>query len=333
MSKPQNTQGLDFEIIWATVVDVNDPEQLGRIRVRAPNDGNKNQVPDDALSWARTTIPSTQPNAGGAGGTGGLGIQKDSTVVVFRDKNNHENMYVMGALHVNQSGKGNEHVGAAAAGRSTQAIGGLKDGQVAGKFEPATKMSKQILSKAPPAFPQSKGKYPDTFVNVTKSGFRSVTHDVGGETFKAEIHPTGTFSEMQADGSYVTYTAKNRKEAVDGTYTIGSEGDLVIATNGNLQIKAKGNILFEAEGKMEEFVGESKNTDIGTNYTLNAAKNVTMIGGTEATYGAKQTVYVSAGDKVQLNDPGSKADVKGAAQLDSKTIKNGIDQGIFASKK
>jgi len=301
MSKPQNTQGLDFEIIWATVVDVNDPEQLGRIRVRAPNDGNKNQVPDDALSWARTTIPSTQPNAGGAGGTGGLGIQKDSTVVVFRDKNNHENMYVMGALHVNQSGKGNEHVGAAAAGRSTQAIGGLKDGQVAGKFEPATKMSKQILSKAPPAFPQSKGKYPDTFVNVTKSGFRSVTHDVGGETFKAEIHPTGTFSEMQADGSYVTYTAKNRKEAVDGTYTIGSEGDLVIATNGNLQIKAKGNILFEAEGKMEEFVGESKNTDVGTNYTLNAAKNVTMIGGTEATYGAKQTVYVSAGDKVQLS--------------------------------
>lgn len=330
--KSRNTQGLDFEIIWATVVDTNDPEQLGRIRVRAPNDGNSQQVPDDALPWARTTIPATQPNAGGAGGTGGMGLQKGSTVVMVRDKNNFESQYILGALHVNQTGKGNEHVGAAAAGRSTQAIGGLKDGQVAGKFEPATKMSKQILSKAPPAFPQSKGKYPDTFVNVTKSGFRTVMHDVGGETFKAEIHPTGTFTEMQADGSYVTYTAKNRKEAVDGTYTIGSEGDLVIATNGNLQIKAKGNILFEAEGKMEEFVGESKNTDVGTNYTLNAAKNVTMIGGTEATYGAKQTVYVS-GSKVQLNDPASKAEVMSSPQLDSKTIKNGIDQGIFASKK
>lgn len=331
--KSRNTQGLDFEIIWATVVDTNDPEQLSRIRVRAPNDGNSQQVPDDALPWARTTIPATQPNAGGAGGTGGMGFQKGSTVVMVRDKNNFENQYILGALHVNQTGKGNEHVGAAAAGRSTQAIGGLKDGQVAGKFEPASKMAKEILSKAPPAFPQSKGKYPDTFVNVTKSGFRSVIHDVGGETFKAEIHPTGTFSEMQADGSYVNYTTKNRKEAVDGTYTLGSEGDLVIATNGNLQIKAKGNILIETEGKMEEFVGESKNSDVGTSYIMNAAKNITMIGGSEATYGSKQTVYVSAGDKVQLNDPGSKADVKGAAQLDSKTIKNGIDKGIFASKK
>ena len=314
--KSRNTQGLDFEIIWATVVDTNDPEQLSRIRVRAPNDGNSQQVPDDALPWARTTIPATQPNAGGAGGTGGMGFQKGSTVVMVRDKNNFENQYILGALHVNQTGKGDQHVGAAAAGRSTQAIGGLKDGLVAGKFEPATKMSKQILSKAPPAFPQSKGKYPDTFVNVTKSGFRTVMHDVGGQTFKAEVHPTGTFTEMQADG----------------TYTMGSEGDLVIATNGNLQIKAKGNILIETEGKMEEFVGESKNSDVGTSYIMNAAKNITMIGGSEATYGSKQTVYVS-GSKVQLNDPGSKADVMGAAQLDSKTIKNGIDKGIFANKK
>ena len=228
--KAQNTQGLDFEVIWATVVDTNDPEQLGRIRVRAPNDGTKKDVPDDALAWARTTIPATQPNSGGAGGTGGMGIQKDSTVVILRDKHNHENMYVMGALHVNQTGSGGEHVGAAAGGRSTQAIGGLKDGLTAGKFEPASKMSKAILAKAPAAFPQSKGKYPETFVNVSKSGMRSIMHDVPGETFKAEVHPTGTFTEMQADGSYVTYTTANRKEAVDGTYTLGSEKDLVMVS-------------------------------------------------------------------------------------------------------
>jgi hypothetical protein len=326
--KQQNTQGLDYEIIWATVVDVNDPEQLGRIRVRAPNDGNKNQVPDDSLAWARTTIPATQPNAGGAGGTGGLGIQKDSTVVVFRDKNNHENMYIMGALHVNQSGKGDQHVGAAAAGRSTQAIGGLKDGLIAGKFEPATKMSKLILSKAPAAFPQSKGKYPDTFVNVTKSGFRSVMHDVAGETFKAEVHPTGTFTEMQADGSYVTYTTKNRKEAVDGTYTVGSEGDLVIATNGKLQIKAAGGIIIETQGNMEEYVTKSKSSDVGQNYAISAAEHLKIVGGSSATYGSKATTFVS-GSKVELNDPANKATVTGTAQLSSSTIKNGIENGSF----
>lgn len=330
--KSRNTQGLDFEIIWATVVDTNDPEQLSRIKVRAPNDGNSQQVPDDSLPWARTTIPATQPNAGGAGGTGGMGFQKGSTVVMVRDKNNFENQYILGALHVNQTGKGSEHVGAAAAGRSTQAIGGLKDGQVAGKFEPATKMSKEILSKAPAAFPQSKGKYPDTFVNVTKSGFRSVMHDVGGETFKAEIHPTGTFNEMQADGSYVTYTTKNRKEAVDGTYTVGSQGDLVISTNGKLQIKAMGGILIETQGDMREFVAKSKTTDAGEGFEVSAAKAVNMIGGEASTYASKSTAYVTSGDKLQLNDSESKSKVSSSTQMSSKEISDGVDKGKFLKR-
>ena len=330
--KTRNTQGLDFELTWAVVVDTNDPEQLGRIRVRAPNDGNTQQVPDDALPWARTTIPATQPNAGGAGGTGGMGLQKGSTVVMVRDKNNFESQFILGGLHVNQTGKGDQHIGAAAAGRSTQAIGGLKDGSIAGKFEPATKMSKEVLSKAPPAFPQSKGKYPDTFVNVTKSGFRTVLNDVGGETYKAEVHPTGTFTEMQADGSYVTYTTKNRKEAVDGTYTVGAEGDLVISTNGKLQIKAKGGILVETQGDMREFVAKSKTTDAGEGFEVSAAKQVNMIGGEASTYASKSTTYITASGKVQLNDSGSKGQVSGSTQLSSKEISDGVENGKFLKR-
>lgn len=330
--KSRNTQGLDFELVWATVVDTNDPEQLGRIKVRAPNDGNVQQVPDDALPWARTTIPANQPNAGGPGGIGGMGIQKGSTVVMVRDKNNFESQYILGALHVNQTGKGGEHVGAAAAGRSTQAIGGLKDGQVAGKFEPATKMSKEILSKAPPAFPQSKGKYPDTFVNVTKSGFRTVTHDVGGETYKAEIHPTGTFTEMQADGSYVTYTTKNRKEAVDGTYTVGSQGDLVLSTNGKLQIKAMGGILIETQGDMREYVAKSKTTDAGEYFGVSANKQINMISSESATYGSKSTTYVTATGKVQLNDADSKSEVGSATLLSKSEISDGVEKGKFLKR-
>jgi hypothetical protein len=330
--KSQNTQGLDFELIWATVVDVNDPEQLGRIKVRAPNDGTSGQVPDDALPWARTTIPATQPNAGGAGGTGGMGLQKGSTVVMFRDKNNFENQYIMGALHVNQTGKGGEHVGAAAGGRSTQAIGGLKDGLTAGKFEPASKMSKEVLSKAPAQFPQSKGKYPNTFINVTTSGFRSIMNDVAGETYKAEVHPTGTFTEMQADGSYVTYTTKNRKEAVDGTLTLGSEEDMVISTNGRLQIKAKGGILIETQGYMREYVAKAKTTDAGEDFLVSAAKQVSMIGGEASTYASKSTTYITAGEKVQLNDSGSKGQVASVSLLSKDEISKGVEDGKFLKR-
>ena len=331
--KSRNTQGLDFEIIWATVVDTNDPEQLSRIRVRAPNDGNSQQVPDDALPWARTTIPATQPNAGGAGGTGGMGFQKGSTVVMVRDKNNFENQYILGALHVNQTGKGDQHVGAAAAGRSTQAIGGLKDGLVAGKFEPATKMSKQILSKAPPAFPQSKGKYPDTFVNVTKSGFRTVMHDVGGQTFKAEVHPTGTFTEMQADGSYVTYTAKNRKEAVDGSYTMGSEGDLVIATNGNLQIKVKGKMLVEVEGSYQEFTVGKRRMLSGENIDVGAKGQVDIIGEKAAGIESPGTTFVTGCSTVELNKASRKSAVPGISENNptAADMKSQIQNGTYAN--
>lgn len=336
MADAKKLQGQEVSILFGTVEKVDDSEegdkeQLGRVRVRLPIHGNKQQTPTKMLPLAKTMSPGmgVGPNQGGGGGQGGVSLTEGASVMVLINHDNHEDVTVLGALPYNNSGK--NIIGASAGGQSSMALGGLKGGSTGGKHDPKTDMAKLILKDAPASFPQIKGKYPDTHVNVSKSGMRNIMHDVGGETYQATVHPTGTFTEMQADGNYVTYTAKDRKEAIEGTYTVGSEGNLVIATNGNLQIKAKGNILIEAEGSMSEYVAKSKSTEAGQSYSVSAAENLSMIGGSSGTYGSKATTYVS-GSTVQLNDPGSKASVTGAQQKSSSAIKNGIENGSFVGK-
>ncbi len=312
--------------MFGTAEDLNDPEQLNRVRVRLPIHGNKGATPTNMLPLAKSLSPSmgVGPNQGGGGGQGGLSVANGAQVMVLVNHDNHEDVTILGVLPVNNTGR--NITGAAAGGQSSMALGGLKDGLTGGRHDPQSDMTKLLFSQAPASFPQVKGKYPDTFVNVSKSGMRNILHDVGGETYQATVHPTGTFTEMQADGNYVTYTAKDRKEAIEGTYTVGSEGNLVIATNGNLQLKAKGNIIIEAEGDMSEFVAKSKSTTAGQSYSVGAHDSVSIIGGSSATYGSKSTTYVS-GSTVQLNDPGSKSSVTGAQLKTSSDIKSGIENG------
>lgn len=314
--------------MFGTAEDLNDPEQLNRVRVRLPIHGAKGATPTNMLPLAKTLSPGmgVGPNQGGGGGQGGLSVANGAQVMVLVNHDNHEDVTILGVLPVNNTGQ--NITGASAGGQSSMALGGLKDGLTGGKHEPQSDMTKLLFKDAPATFPQKKGKYPKTHVNVSESGMRNIMHDVAGETYQATVHPTGTFVEMQADGNYVTYTAKDRKEAVEGTYTLGSEGNLVIATNGNLQLKAKGSILIEAEGDMTEYVAKSKSTAAGQSYSVTAADSLSMIGGSSATYGSKATAYVS-GSMVELNDAGSKSSVTGAKLMSSGEIKSGIDKGSF----
>lgn len=331
---PIKLQGQEVSIMFGTVEQIDDSEegdkeQLGRVRVRLPIHGGKDKIPTKMLPLAKTLTPAAGvgPNQGGGGGQGGVSVAKNATVMVLVNHDNHEDVTVLGVVPVNNTGK--DIKGASAGGQASVALGGVKGGLTGGKHDPQSDMAKAILKDAPATFPQKEGKYPQTHVNVSESGMRNILHDVGGETYQATVHPTGTFTEMQADGNYVTYTAKDRKEAVDGSFTLGSEGNLVIATNGNLQIKAKGSILIEAQGSMSEKIAQSKSTETGQSYSVGAAQSVSIIGGSSATYGSKSTTYVS-GSMVQLNDAGSKSSVTGAQLASSGDIKGKIENGDYA---
>jgi hypothetical protein len=65
------------------VVDVNDPEKSGRVKIRIYGmHDDKTRIPDDMLPWARCVFPVTNPvNAGVSGATTGLVV--NSTVVGY----------------------------------------------------------------------------------------------------------------------------------------------------------------------------------------------------------------------------------------------------------
>lgn len=282
MTKPINLQGHRTITVFGTIEDVQDPEKLNRVRVRLPMHGGPKQTPTEHLPWATTLLPAagTGPNAGGPGGHGGLSATKGSTVMVHVDEDNHDYITVAGVMAVNQTGK--DPIGSAASGRSSMALGSVGSTS-GGKHQPATDISKEVLKDAPASFPQIKGKYPDTFINVSKSGMRSVMHDIPGETYQATVHPTGTFTEMQADGNYVTYTTKDRKEAVDGQYTIGSQGNLAMATNGDAQIRVKGTLFISAK-----------------NIQMTASDNYNYTAG-DAITGSTKTMTLIGSSKIDLN--------------------------------
>ena len=283
MSDSIKLQGQESTIMFGTVEDLDDPEQLNRVRVRLPMHGGPRNTPKDTIPWARTLLPAggVGPNQGGPGGQGGLSVAKNATVIVLVNHDNHEDITVLGVLPVNQTGK--DPIGASASGRSSMALGGLKGGSTGGKHEPATGASKEVLKSSPASFPQIKGKYPQTHINVSESGMRNILHDVSGETYQASVHPTGTFTEMQADGNYVTYTIKDRKEAVDGQYTLGSEKDLAIFSNSDAQIRVKGTLFISAK-----------------NIMMTASDNYDYTAGSAIT-GSTKTMTLKGSSKIDLN--------------------------------
>jgi hypothetical protein len=330
---PIKLQGQETTILFGVVEDLQDPEQLGRVRIRLPLHGSKTDTATTMLPWAKTISPAmgVGPNQGGGGGQGGVSVSKDATVICLLNHDNHEDITVLGVLPTNSSGK--NIIGASAAGQSTMALGGINGGVSGGKFEPATDASKAVLNPAPPSFPQTKGKYPDTHVNVSKAGMRSIIHDVSGEVYQSIVHPTGTFTEMQSDGNYVTYTTKDRKEAVDGEYTLFSEKNMVIATNGDLQIKVKGNVLIESEGDKVEAIRGYRESYVGIYDRTYVKENHEVVVTGKASILA-DSITQFAPSKIDLNNPADAglASVEKGKVQNQDQIRSNINRGEFAKK-
>lgn len=326
-------QGYGTSIMFGTVEDIDDPNQLNRCKVRcSPIHGSAGETPTDTLPWAKTLAPGmgVGPNQGGGGGQGGLSLTKGAQVMVLIPDDNHDDPTIIGVLPFNNTG--GSIIGAAAGGQSSMALGGLNGGPTGGKHEPATDISKLLLKDSPASFPQIKGKYPKTHINVSESGMRNILHDVGGETYQAAVHPTGTFTEMQADGNYVTYTIKDRKEAVDGTYTLGSEKNLVIATNGNLQLKVKGNMLLEVQGDYSEFIAGTVKSKAGGNIDIGTKGQIDIIGEKAAGLESPGTTFITGCSTVELNKASRKSAVPDIAATNptADKIKSSIDDGTYA---
>lgn len=208
-----------------TVTDLNDPMELGRIRVRIMgiHSDNKIDIPDDVLPWAQTVIPITE------GGTNGLGIntgiQVNARVFgLFLDGNNSQLPLVLGSMPKLEEDS--------AGGRSTS--------QLARGTNTITKTPDSTTGE--PASPYA-AKYPHNSVHSTPSGHVIEIDDTPDAERIHIYHKSGTFVEMHPNGDVVTHT-KNGFKTVTGNEKIHVTGNLEIHADGDIKMTTGGKIFL-----------------------------------------------------------------------------------------
>ena len=273
---------MTLRMIEAIVEDINDPEKLGRVRARLIHyDGNKKDIPTDKLPWTTVLAPQVGIGAQNVAGAGQspVGIRPGATVTVLvHDENPDGTRIAVGAIPVNAARKKGTITASSLAGTASPSPG--MSGPHTAPFETPTKASKEVLPNQP-QYATVQGSYTETFSTKSDSGFYIILHDKKGQAFYSLVHPSGTFFEMQSDGSLTTQTRGNRKEAVDGEYTLGAEKNIAMFTNKDAQIRVKdGTLLIQAKNIKIE-VAENMTEEIGQNKTSTAKQVQTIIGKTK----------------------------------------------------
>lgn len=177
-----------------TVVDIIDPEELGRIRVRiyGIHSENKTDIPDADLPWAQVVIPITQGGTNGLGNN--LGIQIDSLVFgIFLDGANSQLPLVVGSLpKLEENSQGGRSTNQLARGTNT--------------------LTKNVNVSGAPSDPYA-AEYPHNKVIQTTSGHTIEIDDTpSGERIHIH-HKSGAFMEFHPDGSLVIKTTNTYIDA------------------------------------------------------------------------------------------------------------------------
>jgi hypothetical protein len=275
----KNFIGLEGFIWWIGVVeDRQDPEQLGRVRVRCFgwHTDQKELVPTDSLPWAHPVIPVNNPN---------VYTPKEGDMVFgfFIDGNNAQNPAIMGVLPGKPEGKPDYQKGfsdprtnlGSAPNKPDDAAEAYPKGKylkeqttnrlARGKADStviATRkknLKKNIVSaggvswsEPPPAFAP---KYPYNNALETESGHALEFDDTPGQERIQLAHRKGTFIEIDRDGNEVHKVVKDNYELVMGSDYVFINGKCSVTVGGDCNLKVGGNMNVEVAGGINMSAG------------------------------------------------------------------------------
>lgn len=225
-----------------SVVDIHDPLEIGRIKVRIygvhPDD--QSSLSDDDLPWAQVIVPVNQGGTAYLGNP--LGVKPDSLVFgFFLDGNNSQNPIILGSIP---------------------------------KFEdeetPVNPLARGIQSKpytpdaviGEPSDPFA-AKYPDNLVYETSAGHvKEYDNTLDAERIR-ELHKSGTFYQVSPDGDLVTHVVRDRYTVIASNDAIHVTGNVTVVINGNAQTQIDGNWNVDVKGDIA-INGKTINLNRGT---------------------------------------------------------------------
>ena len=229
---------------YGTIVDIIDPEKLGRVKVNVYDCHDKIETED--LPWSQVVMPGNTPAKGGIGSSVNLLV---GTLVCgdFLDGSKQE-FIVQGTLPTKTDGVEDNNI-RVRAGPDPHA------GEPIGEYQP-------VSTYAP--------EYPYNNVMETESGHLKEYDDTKGHERIVERHMSGTQYEVCADGTKNERIVRDNYRLVVGQDTLEVFGNVRIIVSGQADIAVAKDVNIA--------VGGNLTADVTGNMTANITGTTSLIG-------------------------------------------------------
>lgn len=242
--------------VWfiGVVEDRNDPDQLGRIRVRCFgwHTDDKGYIPTDALPWAHPVHPITVPASYAP-------KEGDWVVGFFADADSAQKPFILGTIpgmpkNKPDSGLGfSDPSGTYPKRINESTLNRLSRGRVDGTvIETRNRNLKKGVAVAggstwnEPASTFAPA-YPKNFAIETESGHVLELDDTPGVERVHLAHKNGSYMEIDAQGNKTEKVVKDNYTIIMGKNYVSVEGDANITIVGNCNLKVQGKFNLEAK--------------------------------------------------------------------------------------
>lgn len=242
-----------FRWFHGVVEDINDPQQLGRVRVRVTNEHDDPKIQTTDLIWATPIMPPTSAGFKGIG-QAPVGMQNGSHVFGFYlDGHEKQLPMIWGTFAKLPDGTQN-----------TNEVPGLARGINTININKFGNEPDQAYA----------AKYPFNNVTATKSGHVIELDDTPSAERIRIYHKSGTYTEVNSQGQSVSKIVGNGYEVVVQDKTVYVGGDCTIVVQGSCNITAQGDAVIEAQASCSlnapGGVNVTGGSNIGTDGTIQA---------------------------------------------------------------
>jgi hypothetical protein len=303
-------KGAGGVFIWFTGVieDINDPQEMGRVRVRCFgfHTDDKQAIPTNSLPWALVMTPITSAGMSGIGRSA-TGVLPGSWVIgFFRDGPSAQDPIVMGTVPSQTVGRSIHKGFTDPAGLHPRVPGAIDTPPPAAsslykndrlfitktdlrqtKIETAIppKVSSVAIDESDSYYERKtwdnwdvdkvvKPVYPQNHVWETISGHVLEVDDTPGHERISVFHKSGTNHEIKSNGDQATVVVADRYTVVFGTDNIYIKGAVNLTIDGDIKTLVKGSYHLEVEGNMTENIKGSKQVKIGNSFQTEVDQEV-----------------------------------------------------------
>lgn len=284
-----NSYGREFKWFFGIVEDRDDPEKLGRVRVRAHNfhTTDKVQLPTNVLPWA--TIINSPLSAGiKEVGMSPTGLMVGSTVFgFFADGEDAQVPMILGTI----AAIPDDH-------EVTQLARGINN------------VDKAILYPEPD--PKYAAKYPYNKVLTTEGGHVIEIDDTPDNERIHIMHKSGTYIEIDAEGTRVDKTVGDHYSIMVGGENIRILGDAEIEVNGKADITLAQDAAITCYGNLSGKVFGDASLYVESDATIVADGNVDIR--------ARQEVSIFAAGTMSLETIGNMTIRAGQLNIETPTM-------------